>query len=259
MGRHKRRPSRPPAHLWLIGAAAALLIAGMSVTGAALNGGVSTDTAPDSVTAAPEREQPSTRPESSATAGTPGGLSGSTTADPAPAPAPGPASPEPAPDEAAPPAPEPDAAPTPPPAPAPVPEPAAAPAPAPASGATAVEAEVLAIVNQERAAAGCGPVADDAGLRSVARAHSADMATRGFFSHTNPDGQSPWDRAGAAGISHAGGENIARGQADAASVMNAWMTSPGHRANILNCEFTTLGVGVHEGTGGPWWTQLFGY
>jgi uncharacterized protein YkwD len=41
--------------------------------------------------------------------------------------------------------------------------------------------------------------------------------------------------------------------------MEAWMNSPGHRANILNCEFTTLGVGVHFGPGGPWWTQDFGY
>lgn len=62
-----------------------------------------------------------------------------------------------------------------------------------------------------------------------------------------------------AGISDLGGENIARGQADAAAVMQAWMNSPGHRANILNCDFKTLGVGVHLGSGGPWWTQDFGY
>jgi uncharacterized protein YkwD len=85
------------------------------------------------------------------------------------------------------------------------------------------------------------------------------MAARGFFDHTDPDGATPWDRAEKAGISDLGGENIARGQADAAAVMEAWMNSPGHRANILNCDFKTLGVGVHFGSGGPWWTQDFGY
>lgn len=85
------------------------------------------------------------------------------------------------------------------------------------------------------------------------------MAARGFFDHTDPDGATPWDRAAKAGIAGLGGENIARGQADAAAVMEAWMNSPGHRANILNCDFKTLGVGVHLGSGGPWWTQDFGY
>lgn len=56
-----------------------------------------------------------------------------------------------------------------------------------------------------------------------------------------------------------GGENIARGQADAQAVMDAWMNSDGHRANILNCDYKTLGVGVHFGSGGPWWTQDFGF
>jgi uncharacterized protein YkwD len=116
---------------------------------------------------------------------------------------------------------------------------------------------VLALVNQERAAAGCGAVTADAALAGVARAHSADMRDRGFFDHTNPDGQDPFDRAAAAGLS-ARAENIARGQADAAAVMESWMNSPGHRRNILDCDLTRLGVGVAEGAGGPWWTQLFG-
>jgi len=101
-------------------------------------------------------------------------------------------------------------------------------------------------------------VTADAGLAQVARAHSADMRDRGFFDHTNPSGQSPWDRAEAAGISYARAENIARGQRDAAAVMSAWMNSPGHRANILNCDLGRLGTGYAEGSGGPWWTQLFG-
>ncbi|MBD3934638.1 CAP domain-containing protein [Streptomyces chumphonensis] len=124
---------------------------------------------------------------------------------------------------------------------------------------SAAEARVLALVNQERGRAGCGPVRADAELAKLAGDYSRDMAVRGFFSHTDPDGRSPWDRADDAGVDHMGGENIARGQADAEAVMDAWMNSTGHRDNILNCDFTTLGVGAHFAGGGPWWTQAFGY
>ncbi|WP_405563372.1 CAP domain-containing protein [Streptomyces sp. NBC_01180] len=120
-------------------------------------------------------------------------------------------------------------------------------------------AAVLSLVNQQRAQAGCRPVRADMSLASLAGAFSAEMASRSFFDHTDPDGATPWDRADKAGVKGLGGENIARGQADAAAVMDSWMHSPGHRANILNCHFKTLGVGVHFGTGGPWWTQDFGY
>lgn len=152
------------------------------------------------------------------------------------------------------------AAPAPAPAPAPGPPvPAALPAPAPAAVADpGVEGAVLTLVNAERSAAGCGAVSGDGGLAGVARAHSADMRDRGYFSHTSPDGRSPFDRAAAAGVSGSRAENIAQGQPDAASVMAAWMASPGHRVNILDCSLTRLGVGVAEGPGGPWWTQLFG-
>lgn len=129
----------------------------------------------------------------------------------------------------------------------------------PVSGETAAEAEVLALVNEERAAAGCRPVRADAALADLAGAFSADMATRDFFAHTDPDGATPWDRAEKAGVADLGGENIARGQADARAVMDAWMASPGHRANILNCDYRTMGVGAHFAPGGPWWTQDFGF
>ncbi|MGW7822882.1 CAP domain-containing protein [Streptomyces puniciscabiei] len=134
-------------------------------------------------------------------------------------------------------------------------------APSAVSGAdtAAAEAEVLRLVNEERAKVGCSPLAANSALTGLAESFSDDMAARDFFDHTDPDGKSPWDRAAAAGITDLGGENIARGQADAAAVMQAWMDSPGHRANILNCDFKTLGVGVHFGPGGPWWTQDFGY
>ncbi|MFF5028152.1 CAP domain-containing protein [Streptomyces collinus] len=123
----------------------------------------------------------------------------------------------------------------------------------------AVEAEVLKLVNEERAKVGCSALAANSSLSKLAETFSGDMAARGFFDHTDPDGASPWDRAAKAGVTDLGGENIARGQADAAAVMAAWMNSPGHRANILNCDYKTLGVGVHFGSGGPWWTQDFGY
>ncbi|MFJ8362814.1 CAP domain-containing protein [Streptomyces sp. NPDC093984] len=123
----------------------------------------------------------------------------------------------------------------------------------------AAEAEVLRLVNQERAKVGCSPVTPNGPLRKLAEAFSEDMAARNFFDHTDPDGKDPWQRAAVLGITDLGGENIARGQATPQDVMDAWMNSPGHRANILNCDFTTLGVGVHFGSGGPWWTQDFGY
>jgi uncharacterized protein YkwD len=121
-----------------------------------------------------------------------------------------------------------------------------------------VEGQVLALVNEARAQAGCAPVAADGALATVARAHSADMRDRDYFAHDTPEGLSPFDRADQAGVGYARAENIAFGQPDAAAVMEAWMNSAGHRANILDCDLTKLGVGVAEGPGGPWWTQLFG-
>lgn len=127
------------------------------------------------------------------------------------------------------------------------------------SAEQAAAATIVSLVNQQRAQAGCSPVKADASLAALATGFSDAMAARGFFDHTDPDGKSPWDRAAKAGIGNLGGENIARGQADAKAVMESWMNSPGHRANILNCDYKTLGVGVHFGEGGPWWTQDFGF
>ncbi|MFC9750075.1 CAP domain-containing protein [Streptomyces niveus] len=133
-----------------------------------------------------------------------------------------------------------------------------APRPSTAAPSTA-EAEVLALVNQERAKAGCQPLRADKALNGLAEAFSKDMANRGFFDHTDPDGDTPWDRAEQAGITNLGGENIARGQADAQAVMASWMASEGHRENILNCDYKTIGIGAHFADGGPWWTQDFGF
>lgn len=157
--------------------------------------------------------------------------------------------------------PSPSATPTPTPTPSAKPSPksspAKPPAPAPAGGGAA--AQVIALVNSERAAAGCGPLKEDAQLRTAAQGHSDDMAKRDFFSHTNPDGADPGKRTAAAGYRWSTyGENIAMGQQTPQQVMDAWMKSQGHRENILNCSFKDIGVGIHQGAGGPWWTQNFG-
>jgi hypothetical protein len=128
--------------------------------------------------------------------------------------------------------------------------------PVPAGGSP----EVVALVNSERAAAGCGPVTSNGALDAAAQGHSADMAANDYFSHTSLDGRSFGDRIRAAGYS--GGsiaENIAAGQGSASSVMASWMESPGHRANILDCSFRHIGVGVARGGSyGTYWTQTFG-
>lgn len=121
------------------------------------------------------------------------------------------------------------------------------------------EAEVLTLVNDERADVGCKPLKASKQLAELAGDFSRDMAIEGFFSHLGADGSSPWDRAEALGILDLGGENIARGQDDPRTVVEDWMDSPSHRANILNCEYRTMGVGEYVDDDGPWWTQDFGY
>ncbi|MFJ4338380.1 sigma-70 family RNA polymerase sigma factor [Streptomyces sp. NPDC088915] len=127
------------------------------------------------------------------------------------------------------------------------------------SGHTSVEEQVIALVNAERAKEGCGAVTGNSLLARAAQGHSDDMAARDFFDHTNPDGAGPGERVTATGYGWSTyGENIAMGQQTAEQVMESWMNSPGHRANILNCSFKELGVGLHTGDGGPYWTQVFG-
>ncbi|MGF1429910.1 CAP domain-containing protein, partial [Kitasatospora sp. LaBMicrA B282] len=119
--------------------------------------------------------------------------------------------------------------------------------------------QVLDLVNVQRSQHGCGPLTANSKLQAAAQGQSDDMAARQFFDHTNPDGAGPQQRIEAAGYQWSSwGENIARGQADPGSVMDSWMNSQGHRANILNCDFKEMGVGIHLGPGGPWWTQDFG-
>lgn len=118
---------------------------------------------------------------------------------------------------------------------------------------------ILELVNEERAKEGLGPLKLDEDLCAVAQLHCDDMVKRSFFDHINPDGKSPFDRMNDYGIRYmAAGENIACGQRSPEEVMNAWMNSPAHRANILSENYGKIGIGYAEGgTYGTFWTQCF--
>ena len=124
------------------------------------------------------------------------------------------------------------------------------------STATAYETEVMRIVNQRRAEHGLKPLTQDWQLSRVARYKSQDMKDLGYFSHTSPTYGSPFQMMKSFGISYrTAGENIAKGYASPEAVVNAWMNSPGHRANILNSTYTHIGVGFVSS--GNYWTQMF--
>lgn len=121
---------------------------------------------------------------------------------------------------------------------------------------SAFEQQVVDLTNQERAKQGLPALKVDEQLSKVARAKSVDMQTKGYFSHTSPTYGSPFDMMKQFGISFRGaGENIAMGQRSSQEVVNSWMNSSGHRANILNSSFTHIGVGYAEN--GNYWTQMF--
>ncbi|MEL3962935.1 SafA/ExsA family spore coat assembly protein [Lysinibacillus endophyticus] len=120
----------------------------------------------------------------------------------------------------------------------------------------AVEAEVVRLVNVERAKVGLPALKNDWELARVAEHKSQDMATKKYFDHTSPTYGSPFTMLKNYGISYrSAGENIAQGQRSAAEVVNAWMNSSGHRANILNKNYTHIGVGYVSN--GNYWTQMF--
>ncbi|MET7542377.1 CAP domain-containing protein [Streptomyces sp. NPDC005349] len=123
---------------------------------------------------------------------------------------------------------------------------------APASGDT-----VLTLVNNERSKAGCSPLTMNAKLTKAAQDHSKDMASHQNMSHTGSDGSSPADRITRAGYTWSSyGENVAYGYSTPEKVMAGWMSSPGHKRNILDCSFKEIGIGL----AGPnsYWTQDFG-
>ncbi|WP_432946116.1 CAP domain-containing protein [Kribbella sp. CA-253562] len=135
-------------------------------------------------------------------------------------------------------------------------------APPPSGGP--METQVLQLTNAERQKAGCGPLKSNSALTRAAEAHAADMVDNHYFDHTSQDGRSPFDRMKAAGFrGGAMAENIAVGYSSAAAVVEGWMNSEGHRKNMLNCDYTMLGVGYDSGQVKPdWgngsWVQNFG-
>lgn len=119
-----------------------------------------------------------------------------------------------------------------------------------------VEEEVVRLVNVERAKGGLSPLTIDWELSRVAKYKSQDMHDKNYFSHTSPTYGSPFDMMKHFGISYkAAGENIAKGQKSAAQVVEAWMNSEGHRANIMSTKYSHIGVGYVAD--GNYWTQMF--
>lgn len=124
------------------------------------------------------------------------------------------------------------------------------------STVSSYEKEVVRLVNLERTSRGLKALEQDWQLSRVARYKSEDMKNNSYFSHTSPTYGSPFNMMKNFGISYrTAGENIARGQKTPAAVVNAWMNSSGHRANILNSSFTHIGVGYVAS--GNYWTQMF--
>lgn len=124
------------------------------------------------------------------------------------------------------------------------------------TAASSYEKEVIRLVNEIRAKNSLGTLKEDWELSRVARYKSEDMKNNNYFSHTSPTYGSPFDMMKKFGISYRGAaENIAKGQKTPREVVNAWMNSSGHRANILNKNYTHIGVGYVKS--GNIWTQMF--
>jgi len=123
----------------------------------------------------------------------------------------------------------------------------------------ALEAQVIKLVNAERAKKGLSALKQNWELSRVARYKSQDMIDKGYFAHQSPTYGSPFVMMDNFGIKFsAAGENIAYGQKTPAEVMNAWMNSPGHRSNILSATYNQIGVGVAKAANGTYyWTQMF--
>ena len=124
------------------------------------------------------------------------------------------------------------------------------------STVSSYESEVIRLVNEIRQQNGLRPLAANWELSRVARYKSQDMRDNGYFSHNSPTYGTPFQMLSAFGLSYrTAGENIAKGYSSPQAVVNGWMNSSGHRANILNASYTQIGVGYVSG--GNYWTQLF--
>lgn len=130
---------------------------------------------------------------------------------------------------------------------------------APLQGISTMAEAVLLLVNQERTKQGLKELFLSDDITDIATLKSQDMANKGYFSHTSPTYGTPFQMLQSYGISYkSAGENIAAGQKTAQEVMQSWMNSSGHRANILNSGYTEIGIGYYVGGSyGTYWTQLF--
>lgn len=125
------------------------------------------------------------------------------------------------------------------------------------TSAAQLRASVVQLTNQARAAKGCKALKKSGKLTRTAQGHADDMSAQRYFSHTSKNGRT-WDRRiREEGFEKPGGQNIARGFSSARGVHRAWMDSPGHRRNILNCDLRYIGVGYEAD--GLYWVQDFGY
>ena len=127
------------------------------------------------------------------------------------------------------------------------------------STVNSMEKQVASLTNSERKAKGLSVLTLDNQLSKLARLKAEDMAKKGYFSHTSPTYGSAFDMMNKYGVSYrTAGENIAKGQKTAESVMNGWMNSSGHRANILSSAYTNIGVGyAKDSRGNTYWVQIF--
>ena len=120
------------------------------------------------------------------------------------------------------------------------------------------EMQVLQLVNAERAKAGLSALTYNTKLAQVAEVKAEDMMKNNYFSHTSPTYGSPFEMMNQFGIQYSNaGENIAMGQQTPESVMNGWMNSSGHRANILSMQFEQIGVGYVKNGNTTYWVQMF--
>lgn len=133
----------------------------------------------------------------------------------------------------------------------------------PAYASEITQSSVLELTNTSRAQEGLSSLQYNETLQRAAQAKADDMAARKYFSHTTPDGKTPWTFFEAAGYAYqSAGENLAVHFADVEPLQDAWMNSPGHRANIMSPKYTEMGVGiargVYEGYESVFVVELFG-
>jgi len=126
-----------------------------------------------------------------------------------------------------------------------------------------ISAVLVDLANEDRALASAAPLKQSPILEAAARMKAEDMAGKGYFAHTSPEGVTPWHWFRAVGYRYRyAGENLALNFTDSVDVERAWMNSPGHRANIINTNFTEIGIaiatGIYQGRETTFVVQLFG-